>query len=180
MARRLTFATFRLDDPSLGNQCFGLDILLVREINRQLELTHVPQAPATVRGLVNLRGQLVTVLDLKRFLGLQPSAITPNSHNIILKTEAELTGVRLREERPDLHGPVDKVGLLVDAIEDVISLTEEDIAPPPPNLGRLDGRFLSGVVTLQDRLVALLTVEEVFQATPESLQEGGALLARVG
>ncbi|MFP5213899.1 MAG: chemotaxis protein CheW, partial [Acidobacteriota bacterium] len=88
------FVTFRINGSLLG-----LDVLTVREINRVLDLTPVPHAPDYVRGLINLRGRTVTVFDLGVRLGQPASAITEESHNVVLK-----------------H---DSVGLLVDAIGDV-------------------------------------------------------------
>ena len=76
------FVTFRLD-----NRLLGIDILKVREINRVLDITPVQHAPGYVRGLVNLRGQTITVFDLGTRLGLPPRGITGCSHNIILKQD---------------------------------------------------------------------------------------------
>ena len=74
----------------LGEDLFGLDILLVREINRHLELTRVDRTPEFVRGLMNLRGQIVTVLDLGIRLGIGARAIERESSCIVLKTRGEL------------------------------------------------------------------------------------------
>ena len=75
------FVTFRIDGDLLG-----LDVLRVREINRILDITPVASAPDYVRGLVNLRGQTVTVFDLGIRLGLTPRFITEESHNVVLET----------------------------------------------------------------------------------------------
>jgi purine-binding chemotaxis protein CheW len=151
-----SFASFYVED-----QLFGVDILMVREINRQLDISAVPNSPDYVRGLVNLRGQIVTIVDLNRRLGLPPACIGPESHNIILKTEGELVGLREREGRNDLHSAADKVGLLVDSIGDVIALTDEEIDPPPANIGELEGRYLTGVAKLSGEIMAILDVHKV-------------------
>ena len=74
------FATFRL-----GGQTFGIDVRIIREINRILDITPLPFSADYVRGLINLRGQIVTILDLGVRLGLPRKATGPDSHNIILK-----------------------------------------------------------------------------------------------
>ncbi|MGE0201451.1 MAG: chemotaxis protein CheW [Candidatus Melainabacteria bacterium] len=158
MATR-SFATFLLNE-----QLFGIEILLVREINRQLEMSIVPHAPAFVRGLINLRGQIVTVLDLNHKLGLGDLELTHRTHNIILKTEQELDGVRQREQRSDLYSCEDKIGLLVEDIQDVITVEQGEIEPPPANVGQIDGKYLSGVVKLDNKLVSIISIEKVLEA----------------
>jgi purine-binding chemotaxis protein CheW len=155
MATR-SFATFTLND-----HLFGIDILLVREINKQLDVTNVPKSPDYIRGLINLRGQIVTILNLGNRLGLDAENDAENSYNIILKTESELDGVRRTESRSDLASCPDKVGLLVESIQDVITVEEDAINPPPANRGRVDGRYLSGVVSFNHQLVSILALDKV-------------------
>ena len=149
------FATFRLDE-----QLFGIEVLFVREINQQMDITPVQQAPDHVRGLINLRGQIITIFDLGVRLGLKPREITGNSHSVILKTEEELGPIRQREGREDLRSSSDPVGLLVDTIGDVVEEDETEIEPPPANVGDVDGKFLSGVVKLEKDLLVLLDIEQ--------------------
>ena len=158
MATR-SFATFTLND-----HLFGIDILLVREINKQLDVTNVPKAPNYIRGLINLRGQIVTILDLACRLGLDKDKLG-SSFNIILKTEAELESLRKTEDRSDLSSCPDKVGLLVDKIQDVITVEESTINPPPANRGKLDGRYLSGVVHFNQQLISILAVDKILNQT---------------
>jgi len=134
------FVTFRIDEHLVG-----LDILKVREINRVLEITPVQQAPAYVRGLVNLRGQTVTVFDLGVRLGLSPRAVTETSHNVILKPEA--------------------VGLLVDRIGDVEEAEETAVESPPANLNGIGAAFIDCVVRLKDELVLVLSPEKILETT---------------
>lgn len=152
MASR-SFATFVLND-----QLYGIEILLIREINRQLEMTPVPHSADYIRGLLNLRGQIVTILDLNKRLGLKDAVLSERSHNIILKTDQELQSIN-----QDLVTAPDKVGLLVDDIQDVLIVSEEEIELPPANLGKVDGQFLSGVIKQPDKLVAILSVEKLLK-----------------
>jgi purine-binding chemotaxis protein CheW len=157
MATR-SFATFHLND-----QLFGIDILLIREINKQLDLSIVPHAPNYIRGLVNLRGQIVTILDLNRRLSVGDSNLSRHSHSVILKTESEMSAIREREGRNDLMSVQDKVGFLVDDIEDVITVDEQEIEPPLTTLSGIEGKYFSGVVKLENTLMAILNVKRIIE-----------------
>ena len=130
------FATFRL-----GDRMFGIDVRIIREINRILDITPLPFSADYVRGLINLRGQIVTILDLGLRLGLPRRGTGPGSHNIILKRTSELVAL------PGAPGGVpdttseDPVGFLVDAIGDVVDVEESGIEPSPPMSARPRGTF---------------------------------------
>jgi purine-binding chemotaxis protein CheW len=149
------YSTFRL-----GDRLFGLDLMMIREINRILDITPVPHARRHIRGLINLRGQIVTILDLGVRLGLERQGIGVDSHNIILKTTAELAAVR-REGEPECITSPDLVGFLVDAIGDVVEADEATIEPPSANVGEAEGGFLSGVIKTDAGLLVLLDIREV-------------------
>lgn len=157
MASR-TFSTFLL-----SGQLFGIDILVIREINRLLEITPVPHASDYICGLLNLRGQIVTILDLNRRLGLDQIAVSDKSHNIILKTEQELQNLGLNRDYNNLATSTDKVGLLVDDIKEVVIVSEDSIEPPPANIGKIDGQFLTGVLKQNNALIAILSVEKLLK-----------------
>ena len=116
---------------------------MVREINKSLDLTPVPLAPDYVRGLVNLRGRILTVFDLGVRLGLGTRMIGPGTHNVILK-----------------HNPV---GLLVDGIEDVVQVKANKIGPPPANVGGIARDFLDSVVELDDELLLVLSAPKLLE-----------------
>lgn len=158
MAER-QFITFYLD-----NDFFGIDILLVREINRHLDVTPVELAPDYVRGLLNLRGQIVTVIDLGIRLGLGPRKIGPNSSCIILKTSAELARSSAIHLLKDSTAS-DLVGLLVDYIGDVVAVDALEIEPPPAHTTGVRGRFLEGVVKLDKGLLVTLKTSEFLSLT---------------
>lgn len=154
-------ATFKLDD-----QLFGLDVLLVREINQHLDITPVPRARPFIRGLINLRGHIVTIFDLGVRVGLAPRVIGARSHVIVLKSNDELASAALREGRDDLETVPDKVGLLVDDIGEVLTIESGQCEPPPANVEGLGSRFVSEVVTLEETLLHLLNVQEVLKLEP--------------
>lgn len=127
----------------VGDYLYGAEIRYVEEINRHVDLTPVPHAPDAVRGVVNLRGEVVTVLDLRTVLGLQPGERTKDTRNVIVNAGGERTG------------------LLVDRIADVVNARRSDIDPPPANLTTVHGRFLQGVYQLNRELLTVLNVPEV-------------------
>ncbi|MBL8025988.1 MAG: chemotaxis protein CheW [Fibrobacteres bacterium] len=156
MAER-QFTTFKL-----GNDLFGIDILLVREINRSLQITPVEGAPEFVTGLLNLRGQIVTVIDLGVRLGLNKREIADTTRCIILKTAQELSNKGV-DEKIVKSASADQVGFLVDYVGDMVAAAENEIAPPPANLGQVSEKFLTGVVKLEQGLVGLLDVGRILQ-----------------
>jgi len=149
------FITFYLDDDYLG-----VDIRLVREVYRQLNITPVALAPEFVRGLLNLRGQIITILDLGVRLGLGPRRIDRRSCCVILKSSLEMERKGTLYDIGDSTSP-DQVGLLVDAIGDVVTVEETEVEPPPAHAGRLASAFLSGVVKLQNVLLIVLKASEI-------------------
>jgi len=150
------FSTFRL-----GDRLFGLDLMVIREINRILDITPVPHGREHIRGLINLRGQIVTIIDLAVRLGLPPPPITDGSHNIILKTEGELAAIRRTDSCKRLTTSVDLVGFLVDSIGDVVEADESSIDPPSANVSEAEGRFLAGVIKTDAGLLVLLDIKEI-------------------
>ena len=153
--REQQFVSFLMND-----QLFGIDILLVREIIRNVDYTPVEHAPEAVRGLLNLRGQIITVLDLSPILGLPPREQTRDSRCIILKTAEEvapLLDAGLIEDEMNC----DAIGLLVDGISDVVKAKEECIESPPANANGLDAAHLSGVIKLENNLLLVLALKSL-------------------
>lgn len=138
--REAQLATFFVAD-----QLFGLEIDRVQEINRRLDVTSVPHAPEAVLGVINLRGEVVTVIDLRSVLGMGRSDVSENSRNMIVSHDGEL------------------VGLCVDRIADILNISTEDIDHAPPNLSDIESRHLSGVVPLGTGLVAVLNLSSVLE-----------------
>ena len=148
------FATFPVDD-----QVYGIDVLLVREIIRHVEFTPVEHAPNGVLGLLNLRGQIITVLDLGAVLDVPPRQVSPESHCIILKTKEELLRSAVRDAVDD-ETPAEIVGIMVDRIADVVAIDASCIEPPPANARGVDGAMLEGIAKKDDRLLLILKMRE--------------------
>jgi purine-binding chemotaxis protein CheW len=132
------FVTFRIDEDLLG-----IDVLKIREINPGLDITPVPRAPDYVRGLVNLRGETITILDLGIRLGLAPRDIAEASHNVVLRNHP--------------------VGLLVDSIGDMVECGELQVEAPPANVGSIEGKYIEGVVRLNSDLLVILKTEKIVE-----------------
>jgi len=134
MARQL--ATFVLDGLH-----FGVDVLRVQEIIRYQRMTKVPLAPPAVEGLINLRGQIVTALDLRRQLGFLPRQSDRLPINVV---------VRAGEEA---------LSLLVDDIGDVVEVDDERFEMPPETLSGPMARLVTGVYKMDERLLLVLDVD---------------------
>ncbi len=132
------YATFYV-----GKLLLGIDIGQVQEINRQLDVTHVPQAPKCVRGVINLRGEVTTVIDLRTILGLKQTEVTESSRNLILNFEGET------------------LGFLVDRVSDIVALRTDEINPPPANINGIQGKYFLGVHALESEILVLLNLEAV-------------------
>ena len=151
----------------LGESFLGIDVLMVREVNQNTDITPVDGAQEDVRGLLNLRGLIITVLDPGVRLGMGKRKNTEDTRCIVLKTSYELEKIRLANPSvPDTCS--DMVGLLVDKIGDMVSIDENEIEPPPANLGGLDGRFIDGVIKLDKSLLVILKIGELLSMEKET------------
>jgi len=146
----------------LGGTFYGLDVLVVKEVSANTDLTPVPRAAGHIRGLVTIRGEVVLVVDIAVVFGREARAITPDSRVIILRTAPELRRSRFCESGVDPTVFGEKpAGFLVDRIGDVLTLEEDAVAPPPPHLKRETARFVQGVVHLEGRTLVVLNAAEV-------------------
>ena len=145
----------------IGDEIFGIDILLMKEIGKKNEMTKVPKSPDFILGLMNLRGQIVTIVDPGVFLD-QKLKISPEDQRlIILKNENELDQLRKKGLIREHHISKDTLAIVVDHISDVISIEMENILPPPPNLSRTKKEFVSGIVQQADQLIILLEIAKL-------------------
>lgn len=157
------YTTFYLND-----QLFAVDILCVREINRALDITPVHHAPSYIRGLANLRGQVITMFDLSEKMGRGLQPLGEGTFNLVLKTNEELAPIRDRENRPELYtANKDSISFMVGEIGDVIAVDAADIHESPANHSDIDGEFLSGVIRSNDSLINLINVQKVLEFQTE-------------
>ncbi len=126
-----------------GNLLLGLEISNVQEINRQTDVTVIPEAPPHVRGAINLRGDVVTVIDLATILGLASDFDCRSGRNVIVRSNGEL------------------IGLMADGVSDIIDVTESQIEPTPSNIEGVESRYFSGVFSSENELVVILNLDEI-------------------
>jgi len=138
----LQLVTFRL-----GNEEFSLDILRVQEIIRHMQLTRVPRTPEFVDGVINLRGRVIPVLDLRKRFGLPSDEHTSETRIIVVDVDNRT------------------VGLKVDAVSEVLRLPADTVEPPPAIVTGAESDYIKGVGKLDGRLLILLDVEKILTRT---------------
>lgn len=148
---------------SLGQEEYGVDILQVKEIKRLTEITRVPNAPDHVEGVINLRGNIIPVVDLHKRFELGTVEATDESRIVIVNVQ-DIT-----------------VGITVDAVSEVITLDESSLAPPPPLVAGIEASFIEAIGKLKDRLLILLNMDRILgldevaatkEVTARAAQEG--------
>jgi len=146
----------------LGDNLFGLNIIHVREVIQNFEITPVEGTSSLIKGVLNLRGQIVTVLSPAIKLFSEEKVDNPEKVCIVLKTTSELKrSVKDGSGFMEDDTSSDWLGLIVDKMADVITVKEEDIASPPANLSSIESRFLTGVVNMDNDLLILLKISEI-------------------
>ena len=150
----------------LGETLLGIDILLVKEVYRHMVISPVPDTPGHIRGLMNLRGRVVTVIDLNVCLNRTADDSIEDSRLLILKTREEITDRSLENCTGD-----DIVGFLIDRMDDVISVKTDEIFPTPPNLVNIEEELIEGVIKLGDQLVLLLKVSAILDRVMNAVGE---------
>ncbi|EMG36558.1 CheW protein [Desulfocurvibacter africanus PCS] len=129
---------------SIAEEEFGVEILLVKEIIRPMSVTKVPNAPAFVEGVINLRGQVIPIIDLRKRFGLAASKLGKDTRIIVVEMS------RMR------------VGFVVDAVSEVLRISAGTVEPPPAMIAGVESEFIKGVGKLDSRLLILLDLEKLF------------------
>jgi len=137
--RILQLVTFKLE-----NEEFGVDILKVQEINKMMNITKIPNAPYFIEGVINLRGKIIPVVDLRKKLGFESRPYDKSTRIIVV----ELDGLVL--------------GFIVDSVSEVLRVPGNTIEPPPSIVSGIDSEYIEGVGKLNDRLLILLELTKIF------------------
>ena len=127
----------------IGEEEFGIDILKVQEIIRTMAITKVPNSPSYVEGVINLRGKVIPVIDLRSRFNMEYRA--HDSHTRIIVIE--------------LHGMI--IGFVVDEVSEVLRIQSNTVKPPPPVVSGIESEYIKGVGKLDDRLLILLDLEKL-------------------
>lgn len=128
---------------SIGEEEFGVNILKVQEINRTMEITKVPRAPAFVEGVINLRGKVIPIIDLRSRFGLSSKPEDKDTRIIVIEINSII------------------VGFVVDAVSEVLRIPASTVEPPPPVVAGVESDYISGVGKLKERLLIMLDLDKL-------------------
>ena len=140
------YLTFMLDDEE-----YGIEILKVREIIGIMDITKVPQTPSFVEGVINLRGKVIPIIDLRRRFKLADRAHDKHTRIIVIEISSMV------------------VGFVVDSVSEVLRIPANTVEPPPPVVSGLDSEYISGVGKLEDRLLILLDLNKLLSNEEHSV-----------
>jgi len=125
---------------------YAVDILAVQEINRMMEVTRVPQSPLEVEGVINLRGRIIPVIDIRMRFGMEKGERDQHSRIIVVEVGGRV------------------LGFIVDCVHEVMRIRQSIVDAPPPMAGTAGADFIAGVGKLDDRLLLLLDLDRLFGA----------------
>jgi purine-binding chemotaxis protein CheW len=131
----------------LAGEEYGVDILRVQEIKGWDKVTRIPQTPEYVLGVINLRGAVVPILDLRRRFALETTEFGPKTVVIVVRVDGA------RDERT--------VGMVVDAVSEVYNVDLGDTKPPPDVCGSVDTIFVKALATVEDKMLILLDIDRL-------------------
>jgi purine-binding chemotaxis protein CheW len=141
---------------TLGQEEFGVDIMMVREVKGWTETTRLPNTPEYVRGVLNLRGIIIPIFDLRaRFTGQLTS---PDVKHVVIIIA--------------LHDRT--IGILVDTVSDILTVNCEEIRPAPDVDTSIDHRYVAGLIAVDQRMVVVLDIEKLLSKTLESMELSSA------
>ena len=130
---------------NIGQEEFGLDIQSIQEINRMVDITRVPNAPEFVSGVINLRGKVIPIIDLRKRFGFPSKEYDKNTRIIVV----------------ELNGMV--VGFIVDAVSEVLRIPKSITEPPPSIVAGIGSEYITAVAKLENRLLILLDLERILK-----------------
>ncbi|MBU1004139.1 MAG: chemotaxis protein CheW [Proteobacteria bacterium] len=136
---------------SIGEEEFGVDILKVQEIIRTMEITKVPKAPEFVEGVINLRGNVIPIIDLRKRFGLETRIHDKHTRIIVIEINKMV------------------VGFVVDSVSEVLRIPSNTVEPPPPVVSGLESEYISGVGKLEDRLLILLDLDRLLSGEEKEI-----------
>lgn len=138
--------TIQVVSFKLGSEEYGVDIAQVQEINRMVSITHVPRAPKFMEGVINLRGQLIPIIDLRTRFEMARAEHTKNTRIVVTEIGAK------------------RVGMVVDSVSEVLRLDTGAIEPAPEMIAAAGTEYIRGVGKIEDRLIILLDLARIISS----------------
>jgi purine-binding chemotaxis protein CheW len=142
MAEEVQLVVFKLKTGDLVCE-YGVPITKVHEIIPMVAPTRLPQVPDFVEGIINLRGKIIPIIDLKKRFGMNASDITSESRSVVVEVEGQT------------------IGIIVDEVSEVLRLSADSIEPPPTVVGGIAADYLTGVGKMENRLLILLDMDKI-------------------
>jgi purine-binding chemotaxis protein CheW len=136
--------TMQLVSFTLAKELYGIEITKVREIILITDITRIPETPNFLKGLINLRSMVIPVIDLRVRFGMPEGETTDESRIMVLQAGGKT------------------IGIVVDAVSEVLRVKQDQISPPPPTVAGLGREYLSGLVKLDEKLLILLDIDKIF------------------
>ncbi len=143
MHKRQDTELLQLVTFSIGDEEFGVDILKVQEIIRTMEITKVPKAPDFVEGVINLRGKVIPIIDLRKRFGMETRGHDKDTRIIVIEINNMI------------------VGFVVDSVSEVLRISADTVEPPPPVVAGVESEYIKGVGKLADRLLIMLDLDRL-------------------
>jgi len=140
-----SYLTFKL-----GEEEFAAHVSKVLSIMEMVKITKVPKSPEYMQGVINLRGQVLPVVDTRIKFGMSPTEFTKNTCIVVMEVEVNDEYVQ--------------VGTLVDSVQEVLEITDDQIQPPPSIGSKYKSEFISGMAKLEDKFIMILDMNKVFSA----------------
>ena len=138
---------------NLGEEEYAVEVLKVREILRMATITHIPNAPAAVEGIINLRGRVIPIISLRSSFGMPQCESSHNTRIMVMEMEGR------------------QAGFIVDGVSEVIRISSAEVKPPPPMVaGGVDQEAICGVIQHGEQLLLLLQLEQMFPEEHEAFK----------
>ncbi len=143
-------ASMQIVSFRLAQEEYGIEITKVQEIILMGEITRVPQTPPYIKGLINLRSTVIPIVDLRQRFGLPQEEASDETRIMVVNVSGRT------------------IGIIVDGVSEVLRISRDQIAPPPPTVAGLGREYLTGLVKLEKRLLILLDIDKILGQDGES------------
>ena len=138
----------------IENECFGVEIIKVKEINKPQEIFKIPNTPQYMEGLLNLRGIVLTVYNLRKRFGMPNKAFDENTRIMFIYVNELL------------------IGFVVDEVNEIVRVDDNNIEAAPSTVSTIDNEFVSGIAKIDEKLLLLLDLSKILSASEEAKIKG--------